>query len=348
MRAMPVVASSSYRPPFFLGNAHLQTVWPTLFRKVEGVNFERVRLPTTDGDFLLLDWLRGPAPGGALAILSHGLEGNSQRPYMTGMARALRAQGFDVLAWNFRGCGGELNATSRFYHSGETADLRMVIERATGSYNRICLVGFSVGGNVTLRYLGEAPDQVDTRVERAVVFSVPCDLGASALQLTRRMNTIYLTHFMRSLRAKIREKAEHFPDAFALGGLAAMRNFMEFDEGITAPMFGFSSAADYYARASSRPVLEAILVPTLLVNAQDDPFLNADCFPRNEAEQSGALHLEMPAHGGHVGFVGGHNGRDAGWYWSERRAVEWLADVAPGQRKAPRGASTGAARESAL
>jgi predicted alpha/beta-fold hydrolase len=342
---MPVVASSSYRPPFYLGNAHLQTVWPTLFRKVDGVDFERVRLPTPDGDFLLLDWLRGSSPGAALAILSHGLEGNSRRPYITGMARALRAQGFDVLAWNFRGCGGELNTNSRFYHSGETADLRMLIEQATAGYSQICLVGFSVGGNVTLRYLGEAPDRVDGRVERAVVFSVPCDLGASARQLTRRMNTIYLTHFMRSLRDKIRAKAERFPDAFALDGLAAMRNFMEFDEGITAPMFGFSSAEDYYAQASSRPVLESILVPTLLVNAQDDPFLTAECFPSKEAGQSRALHLEMPVRGGHVGFVGDHG---AGWYWSEFRAVEWLADLAQGQRKAPRGSSTGAAHESAL
>src|SRR5262249_43081028 len=119
---MPVVAPSTYRPPFLVGSAHLQTVWPTLFRSVNGIEFERERLRTPDGDFLLLDWLRGSAPGRALAILSHGLEGNSRRPYITGMARALRSHGFDVLAWNLRGCGGELNVQSRFYHSGETGD----------------------------------------------------------------------------------------------------------------------------------------------------------------------------------------------------------------------------------
>jgi uncharacterized protein len=342
---MPVVASSSYCPPFLLGSAHLQTVWPTLFRKVEDVDFERQRLATPDGDFLLLDWLRDPAPAPTLAILSHGLEGNSRRPYMTGMARALRAQGFDVLAWNFRGCGGELNLKSRFYHSGETGDLRTVIQSATSDYKRICLIGFSVGGNVTLRYLGEAPERVDPRVIRALAFSVPCDLGASARQLARRTNTIYLTHFMRSLRDKIRAKAGRFPEAFALQELDGMRNFVEFDEGITAPMFGFSGADDYYAQASSRPVLGAISVPTLLVNAQDDPFLTPECFPRDAAAQSPAFHLETPARGGHVGFVGDRVAGVPGWYWSERRAVEWLADVAPGEKKAPRGPTTGAAHE---
>jgi predicted alpha/beta-fold hydrolase len=345
---MPVLETSSYRPPILRGNAHLQTVWPTLFRKVDGIDFERVRLPTPDGDFLLLDWLRGPAPAPALVILSHGLEGNSRRPYMTGMARALHAQGFDVLAWNFRGCGGELNAMSRFYHSGETGDLRTVIASATLGYDRICLVGFSVGGNVTLRYLGEAPERVDPRVIRALAFSVPCDLGASARQLARPMNAIYLTHFMRSLRDKIRAKAVRFPDAFALKTLDAMRDFVEFDQGITAPMFGFSGADDYYARASSQPVLGSISVPTLLVNAQDDSFLTRECFPVDEATKSPAFHLEMPAHGGHVGFVGDRVAEVPGWYWSERRAVEWLAGAAPGERKAPRGATTGAAREAAI
>ena len=342
---MPLLEPSTYRPPLLLGNAHVQTVWPTLFRKVDGVDFERTRLATPDGDFLLLDWLRGAEPAPALVVLSHGLEGNSRRPYMTGMARALHAQGFDVLAWNFRGCGGELNTLSRYYHSGQTDDLRTLIGLATAGYDRICLVGFSVGGNVTLRYLGEAPERVDPRVVRGLAFSVPCDLGASARQLNHPMNTIYLAHFMSSLREKIRAKAVRYPEAFPVQDLAAMRDFIDFDEGITAPMFGFTGAEDYYARASSRFVLGAIAVPTLLVNAQDDPFLTTECFPVDEAARSIAFHLERPARGGHVGFVGDGGAKTPGWYWSERRAVEWLAEVAPGPKKAPRGAATGAARE---
>ncbi len=344
---MPVVERSNYVPSFLLGSAHLQTVWPTLFRKVTGVDFQRERMATPDGDFLLLDWLRGATPAPTLVILSHGLEGNSRRPYITGMARALHSRGFDVLAWNFRGCGGELNTKSRFYHSGETDDLRTLIASATTGYERLCLVGFSVGGNVTLRYLGEAPDRVDPRVVRALAYSVPCDLGASARQLARRQNTVYLTHFMRSLRDKILAKAEHYPDAFPVGDLAAMRDFIEFDEAITAPMFGFAGASDYYARASSRPVLGEVSIPTLLVNAQDDPFLTPECFPRDVAERSATFHLEMPRWGGHVGFVGDRRGNVPGWYWSERRAVEWLEAEAPAKTKAPRGAITGAAQDSA-
>jgi predicted alpha/beta-fold hydrolase len=162
------------------------------------------------------------------------------------------------------------------------------------------------------------------------------------------MNTIYLIHFMRSLRGKIRAKAMRFPEAFTIGKLDAMRDFVEFDEGVTAPMFGFLGAEDYYARASSRPVLGAISIPTLLVNAQDDPFLTPECFPVDVAERNPAFHLERPRHGGHVGFVGDRQAEIAGWYWSERRAVEWLAVEAPDQKKTPRGATTGAALESDL
>lgn len=340
---MPLVSPSTYRPSVPLRSAHLQTVWPTLFRRINDVNLVRERLETPDGDFLDLDWLRGAVPARQLAILSHGLEGNSRRPYIVGMARALRARGFDVLAWNYRGCGGEMNRTARFYHSGETGDLRTVIELATTGYESISLLGFSVGGNVTLRYLGEAPERVDPRIAGAAVFSVPCDLGACAMQLRRPSNTLYLVHFMRSLKGKVRQKAGRFPDAFDVAGLDAMRDFIDFDGGVTAPMFGFSSADDYYARASSRPVLGAIRVPTLLVNAQDDPFLTRECFPTAEASASAAFHLEVPAHGGHVGFVGGAS--TPAWYWSEQRAVEWLVDVVGKKKNAPRGPSTNAARE---
>lgn len=322
---MPVLSTSNYRSPRWLRNAHVQTVWPTLCRRVENVGFVRERLSIPDGDFLNLDWLRASSHGSRLAILSHGLEGNSRRQYMAGMARALHAQGFDVLAWNYRGCGGELNDRARFYHSGDTSDLRTIIALATAGYESLSLVGFSVGGNVTLRYLGEAPELVDPRVAGAAVFSVPCDLGACAVQLARPMNAVYLKHFLRSLKDKVRAKAVRFPAAFDVNALAEMRNFVEFDGGVTAPMFGFSNAEDYYTRASSRPVLEAIRVRTLLVNAQDDPFLTKECYPVDEAARSASLYLEVPAHGGHVGFVGGANAATPNWYWSEQRAVAWLA-----------------------
>lgn len=318
---MPLISHSSYRPPRWLRNGHAQTIFPALFRRVPLVTKSRERLELSDGDFLDLDW-NIDNQSDRVAILTHGLEGTSTNPYVQGMAAALRRNGWDVLAWNLRGCSGETNRLLRSYHSGVTEDLHRVVEHAleTKRYPRVALIGFSIGGNITLKYLGEAAP--DPRVDRAVVFSVPCDLGSSSRKLESRANRIYMKRFLDTLATKIREKIERYPDQLTDQGLRKMRTFGEFDEAYTAPLHGFRDAADYWKHASSKPVLTEIRIPTLLVSALDDPFLPSECFPIEAARANSNFHLETPERGGHLGFV---TFNPLNEYWTETRAIEFLA-----------------------
>jgi predicted alpha/beta-fold hydrolase len=237
------------------------------------------------------------------------------------MAAALIAAGWDVLAWNFRGCGGEANRLPRFYHSGETGDLSAVIEHAGATYSHIALIGFSLGGNMTLKYLGEG--RVHPSVVAGVGISVPVDLAASSRALDRQWaNRVYLRRFMKSLVTKVRAKAARFPEQFDIDGAGAIRTFAQFDGRYTAPLHGFRDAEDYWARSSARQFLSRITVPTLLLNALNDPFLAPECFPYEEARTNPALFLETPDSGGHVGFLDLVHGLQP---WSERRVVEFLA-----------------------
>lgn len=316
---MPLIATSTYRSPVWMRGAHIQTIHPALFRRVAPVTTRKERLELEDGDFLDLEWAGGSAK--RLAILSHGLEGSSQANYIQAMARALVKRGWDVLAWSYRGCSQEPNRLPAFYHSGKTADLEIVIRHALGVHpaEGIDLIGFSLGGNLTLKYIGERGNNIHPKILRAVAFSAPCDLACCAASLEHPSNAIYMARFMKSLRAKVTEKQGRYPEEFDLTGLKQMRTFAEFDGRFTAPLNGFRDAEDYWKCSSSRPFLSSIKVPTLLVNAQNDPFLGPSCYPREEAEASANLHLEIPAQGGHVGFGAGHE------YWSERRAAEFLA-----------------------
>jgi len=296
----------------------LQTIHPALFRRMPVMTRRRERLDLPDGDFLDLDWAEQGRD--RLVILSHGLEANSHATYIQGMAAALQRRGWDVLAWNCRGCSGEPNRLLPFYHSGATEDLHHVITHALAVHpaRKVDLVGFSLGGNMTLKYLGERA--VSPRLHRAVAFSVPCDLACSSLRLSSWTTRLYMDRFLRCLRAKLVAKQPHFPDQIDLRGIGKVRNFRQFDDRFTAPLHGFKDAEDYWARASSRPFLPAIRIPALLVSAANDPFLGPGCYPHEEAEQSPHFFLEVPLEGGHVGFSTTH-----GEYWSESRAAEFLA-----------------------
>lgn len=324
---MPMIEESSYRAPFWLPGGHVQTIYPALFRKVPHVTAEIERLELADGDFIDLEWARTGQP--RLAILSHGLEAFAGTEYIQGMAAALVHHGWDVLAWTFRGCGLEPNRLLRMYHSGATEDLDAVVSHAIGSHpaTSIDLIGFSLGGNLTLKYLGENPGKLPPRIRRAVTFSVPCDLACSSRTLAKWSNKIYMERFLIKMKAKIRMKKRMFPEPLDLTGLGRIRTFQEFDDRFTAPIHGFRDAADYWAKNSCRQFLPQIILPTLLVNAQNDPFLGADCYPRDEAAASEAFHFESPKSGGHVGFTPRGGGTE---YWSESRAIQFLRDDAWG------------------
>lgn len=325
---MALLPQPDYLPPIPFRSGHVQTIYPTLFRSQLRLTPHRERITTPDGDFLDIDWHKSVTGSSLkLAVVSHGLEGNSQKKYPLGMARHLMDCGWDVICWNFRGCSGEPNLLPRFYHSGVTDDLHTVLTHGlqAGGYSIAALVGFSMGGNQTLKYLGEDPAKVPIEVKGAVVFSVPCDLAGSSRQLEKRANSLYMHYFMRGLREKIRVKSTMFPGLFDISDLSGIRTFFPFDDRYTAPLHGFRDAADYYSRCSSKQFLHDICVPTLLVQADDDPFLDASCYPVREAQQSNALQLEIPRYGGHVGFV---QNNPANLYWSEERAGLFLSMVA--------------------
>ncbi|MFN3385522.1 MAG: YheT family hydrolase [Candidatus Thermochlorobacter sp.] len=319
---MPLILHSTYKPPAFLANGHAQTIFAALCRTVKNVRYRRERITTCDDDFLDLDWLCIGSQH--LVILSHGLESNSSRSYMLGMARALNQHGFDVLAWNFRGCSGEPNRQVRAYHSGATEDLHEVVEHALGQgrYARIMLVGFSLGANLTLKYLGEQGNAASAKIAAAVCFSVPLSLAECSRAISRQ--PIYNRRFLRQLVRKVIAKSRYVPQPISLERLQQLKTLWEFDDCYTAPIHGFKNAEDYYTKCSSARFLDAIAVPTLIVNAINDPFLSAACFPLEQARRLRTIWFEAPRAGGHIGFVSFNSN---GLYWSEQRTIEFFSEA---------------------
>jgi uncharacterized protein len=312
------VPYQEYIHPPLLFNGHLETIYPSLFRKII-LSYKRERITTPDSDFLDIDWLTRDST--RLIIISHGLEGNSTRPYVTGMAQTFFDHGYDVLAWNYRGCGDEINKQLRFYHSGATDDLDVIVRHAItkNKYSEIYLIGFSLGGNLTLKYLGESYPS-SSLIKKAVAFSVPMDLYASCVQISKRSNWIYAQRFLRSLKKKIINKSKFYP-SLDIKGLSKINTLLEFDDRYTAPIHGFKNAIDYYTRSSSIHFLPKIKVPTLIVSALNDPFLSRECFPSKEEYNNPLISFETSARGGHCGFsLFDQNGV----YWSELRALSFI------------------------
>lgn len=309
---------NSYRAPFILFNKHIETIYPSLIRKVESLSYVRERIVTPDDDFLDLDWLKKDSK--KLIILSHGLEGNSQRSYIKGMASIFYNNGFDVLAWNFRGCSGEMNRKIRFYHSGATDDLDLVINHSIAKgYTEINLIGFSLGGNLTLKYLGEKGSALNPIVRKGVAFSVPLNLHTSCIEISKPSNWVYNKRFLNSLKEKVVNKSKQISELDP-GKLSSIKSLLEFDNSYTAPIHGFKDAIDYYEQCSSIRFIESIERPTLIVNALNDPFLSGDCFP-SHLHNHVYLKFEFPERGGHVGFALFNQN---GLYWSELRALQFI------------------------
>jgi predicted alpha/beta-fold hydrolase len=318
---LPVIAASTYRPPALITNGHLQTILPSLLRRVDGVKYHRERIATPDNDFLDLDWSRRHR-GSRLVVLCHGLEGSTDASYMKGMLRVFDRAGWDGLGINFRGCSGVPNRRLRSYHSGATDDLATVLAhvRQHTTYNVIGLIGFSLGGNLVLKYLGEQGRGLDRAIRWAAAVSVPCDLKAGALAMARPACRIYMLRFLRSLCAKARHKAPLSGGWLRPADFRGLRTFREFDDRYTAPAHGFKNAEEYWRQCSARFFVDQLRIPTLLINARNDPFLAPGCYPVDQARRSPWLHLEMPATGGHVGFIPAALN---GVYWHERRILEF-------------------------
>lgn len=309
---------NSYHPPFLLFNKHLETIYPSLIRKVEGIRYIRERINTPDDDFLDLDWMKQGSE--KLVILSHGLEGNSQRSYIKGMANLFYNNGFDVLAWNYRGCSEEINRTIRFYHSGATDDLNLVVNHSVAiGYDEINLIGFSLGGNLTLKYLGENASALHPVVKKGVAFSVPLNLHTSCIEISKPSNWVYNKRFLTSLKEKVLNKSRK-NSALDARPLASVKSLLEFDNLYTAPIHDFKDAIDYYQRCSSLQFIESIERPTLVVSALNDPFLSGDCYPSHLKDHP-YLKFEYPERGGHVGFALFNQN---GLYWSELRALQFI------------------------
>jgi predicted alpha/beta-fold hydrolase len=299
-------SSISYHAPRWLPGGHLQTLYAYFLRRAPAYVYHRERWDTPDGDFIDLDWATQPDHS-KLVVLFHGLEGCSSSHYAVSLMNELQQSGFSGVVPHFRGCSGAANRLGRSYHSGDSAEVDWILRRLKETFAgvRLYAVGVSLGGNVLLKWLGEQGVRAAAVVERAAAVSTPFDLQAAARRLDSGTNRlIYTRHFMRTLKRKTLEKiAAHGLDIDPRVVKSAA-TFRAFDELYTAPFHGFKNAADYWLRSSSKPWLKAITVPTLLINARNDPFFPADALPRS-TEVSAAVSLEYPKTGGHVGFVSG-------------------------------------------
>lgn len=319
---MPLI-SSGYNPPLLFKNGHLSTIYSGLVRKVTGLVQRRERIPLPDGDFLDLDWSFSSSPTQQLVILLHGLEGSAQRPYILGSAKYFNNYGYDACAVNFRSCSGETNRLFRSYHSGATEDLEAVIQHIlkNKNYADIIIKGFSLGGNLALKYIGEGRE-IPNEVKSVIGISVPCSLHDSLLQLLKPKNIPYARRFRQHLIEKLIQKQALFPDKLNSQTITSIKTLKDFDDLYTSKAHGFKDALDYYKRSSCLQFLPQIKIPVLILNATNDSFLGDKCYPFKEAETNPNIYLETPKYGGHVGFWGPSN-----ITYTEKRALNFLEEI---------------------
>ncbi len=319
-----MIVDSDFRPPWWLKNTHLQTLWPVLFRRRRPPALRRERLELPDGDFLDLDWT--PDQQGPLVVVFHGLEGSIRSHYAAGIMQALMGAGHSALLMHFRGCSGEPNRLARSYNMGDTGDMAHVIDMIKQRYpgRPVFAVGFSLGGNALLKWLGETGEH--NPLSAAAAISIPFDLFDAARRLDQGVSRVYQWYLLRKLKESMRRKQRLRGLNHDLPDLRTLKNFPDFDDAVTAPLHGYQGVDDYYTRASSRQYLGAIRRPTLIIHAWDDPFMSPSGVPE-AAELSQSITLELARHGGHVGFVAAAR-PPQGVSWLERRILRWLAEQA--------------------
>ena len=312
---------STYKPTIFFRNNHFNTAYKTIF-SAETITYARERINTNDIDFIDLDLASVGSETVVLAL--HGLEGSSQSKYIITVLNYLNTQNIDGAAINFRGCGGEDNNKPYSYHSGKTDDVDLVISHllAKNIYRNIFLLGYSMGGNIALKYMGTTKN-MPAEVKGAMAISVPCDLEGSAIKLEGFHNILYQNMFMKTLKEKSLLKLHRFPEAnLNKNAIKNAITFKDFDNAVTAPLFGYKNAEDYWEKNSSKQFIHKIDKPTLIINALDDSFLSESCFPYSEAENHKKVYFETPKYGGHVGFNSTLLGKDL--LWSEKRIFQFI------------------------
>ncbi len=307
-------------------NGNVETIFTHMRRIVRGVRYKRERIETPDGDFLDLDWSR--VDSSRLLILSHGLEGSSESIYIKGMTKAGNRDGFDVLAWNFRGCSGVPNRKAYSYHSGSTHDMRTLMRHVVkkDQYEEIYLIGYSMGANLTLKYLGEEEVYTPKQIKAAATFCAPCDLSAACVNISKGFNRFYSNRFLKSLVAKVHVKRRTIPDyPISVADLERVTDLRSFDDVVTAPIHNFRDAEDYYQQCRSDRFIKKIHIPTLIVNPKSDPFFPKSTYPIRQCADHKKVYLEMPKTGGHVAFYTPK--AKNGIYWSDERALRFIREA---------------------
>jgi len=301
----PMDDSDAYSSPWWLPGRHLQTIYPYFFLRRPPPAYRRERVEMPDGDFVDVDWVDGPAKA-PLLVLFHGLEGSSQSPYAAAILGDAAARGWRGAVPHWRGCSGEPNRLARAYHSGDYEELDTILAavRTRAGPGPLLAIGVSLGGNVLLNWLGREKEKSRAWLQAAAAVSAPIDLVASGTALDRGLNRIYARNFLRTLVPRALEKVKRFPGLYSEERLRRVASIREFDDLVTAPLHGFKDVMDYWSRAGSKPWLKQITLPTLVLNALNDPFVPGASLP-GSLEVSAAVTLDQPATGGHVGFVGG-------------------------------------------
>jgi len=321
---MPVIHYQKSVVPWYLFNRHLQTIVSTTYRNVLPVPYVRERIETPDDDFLDLDWSKVGSK--TLVIILHGLTGNSHRNYVFGMARAVNRAGFDALGFNCRSSSGEMNRKLRAFHSGWTRDISFVVEQIVEKhdYENIFLVGFSMGGNISLKYAGQKSEDIPKQLKGIVAFSVPLNLQSGAKRIDEPDNGIYRRRFLRRLKELVAAKAIQFPDAFNTAGMQEVETLAEFDQLFTAPVYGFRDPEHFYEDSGAVKYLSGIRIPSLIVTSSNDPFIGPESLPEKLCTELDQVTLFITRNGGHVGF-----GKkvDGSQIWSEAKAVSFIKEV---------------------
>ena len=320
---MPIL-QSSYKPSHVWRNPHVSTIYPSAFRKVNGVIYTRERLELTDGDFLDLDWsiakIETQITNNKLAIFTHGFLGNSTRPYLLGGVKAFNSVNYDALAWNHRGLGGENNRFEKITTHGSSKDLEEVINYVLSKkqYTEIILVGYSKGGNISMKYAGEKSVNIPPEIKKIIAISSPTDLQGSVDVMGK--SGFYTERFKTKLLKFLHNRSELI-DSQVLKEIPKMKYLDDITDNYIAPLHGFKDGRDYYEQCAAMPLINKIKVPTLILNAKNDPVLSESCAMLDVAKTSDYVFSEFPQHGGHCGF---YQPNTDGIYWGDRRMIEFI------------------------